>query len=283
MIREKNQKFNIRYHQSLADQLLPYRTYYNFDFANDLIICPCEFESINNLFGIAFGVIVPLAICYVLFRFFPKIPKEVYQLFVILVPIVGFIVKKICVNIYRVIDYKNKCFITNIYFLGILCGQINRIPFDKIIEVGNDSFISFNRRRDELSKYDYMVSLLLKNGRIYKLFALGHTRDDYRRSLEMAEILSDYLNVPLAICRDDCHLKSVLTFSGYKLALKDNSDPSFLANNNIKFIKWFICTSVAVAIFFGAIYLYEKYFVDTKPYKNKYDYNYDYRYDYRRY
>ena len=285
MIKEKNQRFNIRYHQSLADQFLPYRVYYNFDFANDLIICPCEFDSINNLFGIAFGFFVPLALCFVSMRFFPGFPKQMYQLFGFLVPIVGFVVKKVCVNIYRVIDYKNKYFITNIYFLGCLCGQINRISFDNIIEVGNDSSIPSNRKVDELSKYDYKVSLLLKNGKIYKLFTLGDTREDYQRSLEMAEILAEYLNVPLAVCRNDYHLKSVLTFSGYKFALKDNNDPGFLANNRYKTIKWFLAVCVALAIFFGTLYLIDLYFEEKKPKKNKYDYDYryDYKYDYRRY
>ena len=244
--------------QNLQASFGPYNNNYDIRFDNNRIVFPCDYYSINVVFF--FIVVSPLCLPFINFGI---LNYRFYQIFSVVWPISLLAIKYLFVKIVRVIDIAKKCIFTEVRVFGVLViARVNRVWFKDIIEIGNNIFYSRHGSKTHLPNqktglfHNYKVSVLLRNGKIFNLFNLGESLEDYYASINIAKIFSDFWNIPCFSCKENNQLKSIVTYSGYRLAVKEiNEEKNVLKNRfvfdlKILFISIFLIVLFAITIYF---------------------------------
>ncbi len=218
--------------QDLQTIFGPYCYNYNIIFENNRIVFPCDYYSINLI--LFFIVVLPL---FLPFLNFELLNYRTYQIFSVVWPISLFILKIYFIKIVRVIENVDNCIFTEVSVFGIKIARVNKVWIKDIIEIGNNIFYSRHGSKTHLPNqktglfHNYKVSVLLRNGKIFNLLNVGESIEDYYASINIAKFFSDFWNIPFFSCNENNQLKSVVTYSGYRLALKEiNEEKNVLKN-----------------------------------------------------
>ncbi len=238
--------------------LAPFNFLYGLEFRDDRIILPCEYKANIVIFSIILALILPFFLTNIV-DFNLKLSRLNHMAFMVALPLIVVILRIYLIKTYRVIYFKDKYIVTDVFVFGIHCAQINKINFNSIIKVANDmswtGYIIDQNRYDDRRDFIYKVSLLLNDGKIFNLYTLGNSKDDYSRSIDIARAISKGLAVPLAICQDGYRLKSVLTYSGYTFSLK-----KIIKKEKSSIYKTFLILLISLSFViyhFGFIYFYQ--------------------------
>ena len=242
--------------QDLQARFGPYCKNYNIKFENNRIFFPCDYYSINLIFF--FIVVLPLLLPFLNFEL---LNHRFYQLFFVVWPISLLILKIYFIKIVRVIENVDNCIFTEVSVFGIKIARVNKVWIKDIIEIGNNIFYSRHGSKTHLPNqktglfHNYKVSVLLRNGKIFNLLNVGESIEDYYASINIAKFFSDFWNIPFFSCNENNQLKSVVTYSGYRLAVKEiNEEKNVLKNRFFFDLKLLLISILLIMLFAIAIY-----------------------------
>ena len=248
-------------YKRLPELFSPFKAAYYFEFNNGKIISPCEYSSIESIYAFILFILPFVFLFYVSLTYTDTntIPTSTVKLFWAVWFFIIIVLKNVLIKVYRVINYEDRYIVTDVLLLGIRCAQVNKIPFDSIIQVSNNVSLDLRQRvfgfTTDIGEYLFKVSLLLKDGKIYNLYSLGSSQADYQYSLKIARAISQGLDIPLTVCNDGYQLKSVITYSGYAFALKkfnEKKEPRDI----FRAIKVFFIIFISVAVLMFVMYVY---------------------------
>ena len=244
--------------QDLQARFGPYCKNYNIKFENNRIFFPCDYYSINLIFF--FIVVLPLLLPFLNFEL---LNQRFYQLFFVVWPISLLILKIYFIKIVRVIENVDNCIFTEVSVFGIKIARVNKVWIKDIIEIGNNIFYSRHGSKTHLPNqktglfHNYKVSVLLRNGKIFNLLNVGESIEDYYASINIAKYFSDFWNIPFFSCKENGQLKSIITYSGYKLSVKEIDEEKNMLKNRFFFdLKLVSIAFVLLIVFIIFIYFF---------------------------
>ena len=144
----------------------------------------------------------------------------------------------------KVIDAKNKQIYSELLIFGKLIFRYHFIKGDEILEVGNNTRVTYGRKCG--CYYLYYTSLLLNNGTIYDLLEFS---GNYGGAYNLAVVIAHYLNKPLFITSNSQQLVISagiygLRLSSKQLKLKELTNVYMIKHSIISFVVFMIITFV---------------------------------------
>ncbi len=220
--------------------------------------------------GLSTSILVTIFLCpsilFSLLRFFFNqrdfehlLEKNLIYI-VILEIITGIIIYLAHIKLYKIIDFSNNTFYSQIIIYDREY-RFNTFKVEDVLYVCNNVKIPFNIpgnsgyyegkpikvNKNTQKFHNYYVSFLLKSGKLINFSLFGIFEEDYKDSINLATNLSDYFDIPLFTCKDDRTLKVI----GNDITNFYLEDINLVEDSTIKGLKiMLIMIIIAVALLF---------------------------------